>query len=411
MSGAAKAVSDTNVAEPAVKQDSLKVSLVTCFPGPDIYALCGHEAIRIRTADSDSIWNYGLFDFNTHNFAARFALGQTDYMVAGYPFEWFMPEYVARGSRVVEQDLNLTPREARAIRSALRTVSLPPNNTYRYNYVRRNCATEIRDLVDRNTERRIIFTDSVRNDTFRESMRNYHRNYPWYQFGIDLALGPGIDCRISSREEMFAPVDMMQKFATAHFDDGRPVISGSRILYPGRENAVLAPTPWYLTPLFFSFLILAFSAGTVLFKWKTGKSPRWWISAWFAITGATGIVISFLVFFSSHEATGSNMLILWLNPLQLIPAISVWTRQRRLTEIFCWLNIIVVGSLLIIWSFLRQVTAPAVFPLMGATILTAVSFLIGGDATRSSATGGNPGAPAVKKKVTARRRTPKTKKR
>lgn len=408
VSGAAKVASDTTVADSAAPDDSLTVSLVTCFPGPDIYALCGHEGIRIQTAKSDSIWNYGLFDFNTPNFATRFALGQTDYMVAGYPFEWFMPEYVARGSKVVEQVLNLTPQEARDIRAALRTVSLPQNNTYRYNYVRRNCATEIRDLVDTKTRSRIIFTDSVRNDTFRKAMRSYHKNYPWYQFGIDIALGPGIDKRINSHEEMFAPVDMMQKFATAHFDDGRPVVKQTTVIFEGKPDAILPPTPWYLTPLFFASLIFLFSFGVIIYKWKTGKDARWWISLWSAATGIAGCIITFLVFFSSHEATGSNLLILWLNPLQFVPAIAVWTRKRPLTAVFCWLNIVVVGSLLIIWPFLRQVTASAVFPLMGATILTAISFLLHGK-NRSAYT--KPAAAPGRKKPSSSRRQPATKKR
>ena len=84
----------------------------------------------------DSVWNFGIFDFREPNFVYRFVKGETDYMVAGYPFEWFMPEYVARGSRVVEQELNLTQAEAMDMLSRLRTLTLPENRRYRYNYVK-----------------------------------------------------------------------------------------------------------------------------------------------------------------------------------------------------------------------------------------------------------------------------------
>ena len=43
--------------------------------------------------------------------------------------------------------------------------------------------------------------------TFRNIMRHYHANYPWYQFGIDLALGSGIDYELSRREMAFAPAE------------------------------------------------------------------------------------------------------------------------------------------------------------------------------------------------------------
>ena len=60
--------------------DSLAVSLITCEPGPQIYELYGHTAIRIRhmrTGD-DVAFNYGMFNFNAPNFVMRFVLGETD---------------------------------------------------------------------------------------------------------------------------------------------------------------------------------------------------------------------------------------------------------------------------------------------------------------------------------------------
>ena len=46
----------------------LVVSIVTCAPGPDVYELCGHAAVRIRNEKMDSIWNFGIFDFTSPNF-------------------------------------------------------------------------------------------------------------------------------------------------------------------------------------------------------------------------------------------------------------------------------------------------------------------------------------------------------
>ncbi len=54
-------------------EERLQASLITCYPGPEIYELEGHEAIRIRGIDLkgepiDSVWNYGVYDFNAPNF-------------------------------------------------------------------------------------------------------------------------------------------------------------------------------------------------------------------------------------------------------------------------------------------------------------------------------------------------------
>ena len=70
-------------------QDSIRVTLLTCSPGPEVYELYGHTAIR---CESDSlpfregwggsvVFNYGVFDMSKPHFAWHFVLGHTDYMV------------------------------------------------------------------------------------------------------------------------------------------------------------------------------------------------------------------------------------------------------------------------------------------------------------------------------------------
>ena len=171
--------------------EDLTVSIVSCAPGPDVYELCGHAALRIRSESMDSVWNYGIFDFTSPNFIYRFCKGETDYMVYGYQFDRFMPAYVRRGSKVVEQVLDLTQEEARRLRAMLQTESLPENRIYRYNYVRDNCATRPWKRVTQATDRVILLPDTLRFPTFRSEMMHFHRNYPWYNCGIDIVLGSG----------------------------------------------------------------------------------------------------------------------------------------------------------------------------------------------------------------------------
>ena len=223
--------------------DSIRISLITCWPGSAVYELCGHEAVRVRTAGTDSVWNYGTFDFNAPNFVYRFVKGETDYMLTSYPFAWFMPEYIGNGRRVVEQELNLTPEEARRFLQLLRNEALPQNRTYRYNYVLDNCATRIIDRLDEAIGTPVVYTDSVKYGTFRKEMRDFHRDYPWYQFGIDLALGSGLDKPLRGKQEMFVPIDMMERVATAQLPDGRPLCSKTTVLNEGVADATAKLTP------------------------------------------------------------------------------------------------------------------------------------------------------------------------
>lgn len=359
------------------KRDSIVVSLLTAWPGPEVYQLCGHSAIRIRGAEVDSVWNYGVFNFDEPNFVYRFVKGETDYMLVGYPTMWFMPEYLSEGRKVLEQDLNLTQDEAWKLRSLLQTEALPQNRTYRYNYVKDNCATRITDRLAQATDARLIFPDTIAYGTFRREMRAFHRDYPWYQFGIDLALGSGLDRELRANEEMFAPTVMSDRYAKATLSDGRRLVSDTRQLTPDSGHATMPATPWYLTPNFWSaicFILMA--AFSVFMAWKR-RILRWLYCLWFALIGLGGCIIAFLVFASDHEATSPNMLLLWLNPLQLIVAVCVWwPRTHWPVDIMAWYNIVVLGILLIIWPFQLQSANPAFFPLMGATLALSIVYAI-----------------------------------
>lgn len=363
-------------ANPA-KQDSVMVSLLTCWPGPEIYELCGHSAIRVQTSSMDSVWNYGLFNFNEPNFVYRFVKGETDYMVGGENFESFIYPYMRQGRKVVEQRLNLTDDEARKLLEMLRIESLPENRTYRYNYVYDNCATRISQRVAQATGKKIIYPDTLEYGTFRREMRAFHENYPWYQFGIDLALGAGIDVALQPENEMFVPVVMSRRYDAARLADGRPLVKSMDIIFEGSDNAVLSPTPFYLTPLFISWVVFVLIGIGCVIMITRKKLFRWIYCIWFLLCGIGGCVISFLVFISEHEATSPNILIFWLNPLQLIIALGIWWKSWRIpVAAVAWFNIVTMSIMLLMWPFQLQSANPAFFPLIGSSLALSVVYAI-----------------------------------
>lgn len=359
------------------KNRNLTVSLITCYPGEEIYELCGHSAIRVRGEGIDSVWNYGIFDFSQPNFVYRFVKGETDYKGASYPFRWFLPEYVKAGRKVVEQDINFTPQEAERMLEILRESVLPENATYRYNYVKDNCSTRILNHVDSASEVVILYPDTIRYGTFRKEMEAYHEGYPWYQFGIDLALGSGLDVPINSREEMFVPVELERNAESAHFADGRKFIKETRVLNEGKEDATLPPTPWWAAPVLWAWILTAILIlGSVYDIYRTRITYPVY-DAWFFMLGLAGCLIFFLVFISVHEATTPNVLIFWLNPLQFIFVLGLSIRKLRIAADFmAWYNIIAVGLLLVLSPFYTQRLNAAFYPLMLSTFIMASGYAI-----------------------------------
>ena len=97
----------------AMSSDSIRISLLTCAPGTEIYALFGHSAIRYEhpALQRDWVFNYGMFSFSEPNFVMRFVKGETDYQLGVIPYSYFEAEYAERGSSVYQQVLNLTAEE------------------------------------------------------------------------------------------------------------------------------------------------------------------------------------------------------------------------------------------------------------------------------------------------------------
>lgn len=366
----------------AAQAQRLDVSLLTCFPGQEVFELYGHTAIRITDgATMDRVYNFGLFSFNQPHFVYRFVKGETDYAVGGYPTEYFTPEYAGRGSKVVEQRLRLSEQQALWLFNELERLCLPENREYRYNYVLNNCATRPRDLIEQAVGG-LSYPPSEHPDaTYRDIMTHYGRNYPWYQFGIDLALGQGIDRPISVRQQMFAPIILMKEMAGATYKTASGqrvgIVESTSTLVEGSENAVLPPTPFLLSPLFVCWLAFALIAGATVFGVVRRKQMRWLDTVWFTLTGLTGCLVFFLIFISEHEATSPNWLGFWLNPFCLFPAITIWIKSaKKWVYSYHFLNFALVLILLVAWRALPQTANAAFFPLMLCTLARSAGYIV-----------------------------------
>lgn len=198
-----------------IAPDSLRFFFVSVGPGRTFYELEGHSAIAVVEPNGRTwAYNYGIFDFDSPNFLYRFVKGETDYMAVAYPWPRFLAQYAGTGRRIEMAELNLNSEAKANLIEQLNHDTNPLYRTYRYNYVRNNCATRPLRAVE------IAIGDSIQFPpapfeantsepmTFRNIMRHYHTNYPWYQFGIDLALGMEVDLPITRRDATFAPEEL-----------------------------------------------------------------------------------------------------------------------------------------------------------------------------------------------------------
>ena len=306
--------------------DSVDISLLTCSPHEEIYSLYGHSALRyhdLRTGE-DVVFNWGLFNFKAPHFVLRFVFGLTDYELGTTPMPYFCNYYRKWGSSVTEQKLNLTAEEKKAVIQALNDNLQPENRTYRYNFFYDNCSTRPRDIILRSINGKIEY--QLREDffpTYREMVHECVRNHPWAKFGNDILLGVKADQPTNYQQQEFLPHNLMYDFDhTQIYKDGeyRPLVGQRDILVPPGVQIIEEDFP--LTPIQCACILLAITIGISLMDWKRKKRSVWYDIILILMQGLAGCVL-FVMLFSQHPTTSTNLQILLLNPLALgfIPAV------------------------------------------------------------------------------------------
>ena len=357
-----------------------EISLVTCYPGSRNYELYGHTMIRVQIEGQDLLFNYGIFNFKQSGFIYRFVKGDCDYSLAAYPMQYLTQGYEDR--KIVEQVLDLDDAQKVDIISFLWNNVQPENAVYRYGWAYNNCATKPRDIIENAVGGSLEYGNPKRGEaTFRSIMARFDKNYPWQQFGIDMVLGYDLDHKLDYREQMFSPIILMEAMADATQErDGKriPVVKATNILVEGGdEGAVLGPTPMVLTPMFVLTLLLVIVLALTI-KERLGKRHyRWLDSVVFGVYGLVGVLVAFLTFVSSHYGTSSNLHIVWLHPLLLLPAIMEWIkRMRPLVAIIHVVNALLIVLLAAGWYWLPQSGNMALVPMAGISLIRSVNYVI-----------------------------------
>lgn len=359
--------------------DSIQISLLTCAPGDIIYTLFGHSAIRvyIPSADYDMVYNYGIFDFSSDNFIWRFTLGETDYILGKYPFDYFMSEYIATDRAVWEQKIDLDQTEKWKLYTALEENYMPANRVYRYNFFYDNCATRPYHKINEAVGHKLRLTDS--NETtysFRSLIHRYTREYPWSEFGIDLCLGSDADKTVGVYEKIFIPIELMNELEKVS-KTGEVAIGPIETLYEPDEIDENSGLLTYLTPirLFTALLLIIAVVSGLEFK---RRIVYWGIDAiLFPIYGIAGCILCFISFLSVHPTVSPNYILFLFHPFHLIFAPYIIKGEIKGAKIWYHnINFIVLSLFLIGMPLIPQSFSLAIVPLAGILWLRSLNYIL-----------------------------------
>jgi Domain of unknown function (DUF4105) len=197
----------------SIAQDSchLRISLLTCTPGSELYSIFGHSAIRVmdKNAGTDIVYNYGTFDFNDPDFYSKFIKGKLLYYLSQEYYLDFENAYRMDNRGIDEQLLNLDCRQQMEMQQFLFQNLQGDNKYYKYDFLIDNCTTRLRDIIEQKTGRNMKSgtIPEANGMSFRNAIHYYldKGHMYWSKLGIDLLLGRKIDRKMTNREAMFLP--------------------------------------------------------------------------------------------------------------------------------------------------------------------------------------------------------------
>jgi len=353
--------------------NDLKISILTCAYGKEIYAAFGHSAFRVQSNARriDKVYNYGTFNYHQPMFVLKFVRGFLDYAVSGYDYRLFCAEYISEKREVHEQLLNLSPEQAQAVYDFLEWNALEKNRYYKYNFLEDNCATRIRDVLINACGDRIVFPDTTYSFTLRDAIDERIDEMPWFRFGITLLMGLPVDKKATAMTAMFLPDYVYSTVDAASIErDGErlPLVSRSGVVVRADKPVSRTDILTYISPALLLWILLAVWAWFTYKEVKNNTYHSGGDKALLFVLGMFGILLIVMWFFTEHTVTARNMNLLWALPTHVVAAWAVKS-SKPFWKSYYKVSAIITGAMLIFAPVIPQHYDPAFYPILLMTTM------------------------------------------
>ncbi len=313
----------------AIRGARIAISLLTYGPGDEVFERFGHIALAVHdsTTGDDIAFNWGMFDFNQPNFLVNFLTGDTKYWMAGFNTQAFNDLYRRDNRRIRRQVLAFTPVEKAVLFEFVAWNARDENKFYRYDYYRDNCATRIRDAIDRVLLGALkpVLNVPGESHTWRdETARITASDLPTYA-GIEIALGRNADQTLSKWDEAFLPdyfADHLAAFVVHRPDGSRArLVTSDSVIFAADRVPLPTEAPARVAMAALLGLTLAgLIAGLADAKQRTARILLGGaVALWYVVGGVLGTLLLLAGTVTKHAPyMGANLTLLQLHPLMLV---------------------------------------------------------------------------------------------
>ena len=336
-----------------------RVSLITYGPGDDdISSVFGHTEIRIvdPALGIDRDYSYGGFDYRADYFIIKFLRGTLPYFLDVHNLYQVMYYYQQTNRSIREQQLNLSPSQRQRLFADLEENYLPQNRYYRYKFYYDNCATRPRDMIVAACGDSLTIPSRSRmtGKSYRDWMNDYLNERPWYQLGMNLAIGWPANEQTDGWHAMYLPNQVFDQFAQASVRQATgqivPLVQGEQTIFAAQKT-FRQQVPFIFDPdVVFTILGIIVALFTIRRYKVAGKVDRWLDRLLFGVSGFLGWFLLILWIIRDDGVTSWNPTLLFLMPLHL--PLIYWatganaTSRRRTTYFGITALLLILGMLL-----------------------------------------------------------------
>lgn len=340
----------------------LRISLLTCTPGEELYSTFGHSAYRVvdSNAVTDIVYNYGTFNFDDDGFYLKFVRGKLLYYVSAEYFADFKDLYQSTNRGITEQVLNLSAAEKITIRHFLNENLKEENKYYKYDFFFDNCTTRLRDILKKQHDSSFCQKPVMpAGSRFRQAIHQYldKNGKDWSKLGIDILLGLPCDAVMTAEQMQFLPDNLMKSLDSSD----HPMVISSQNLYSITEDKNKNS---FFTPLvvFSILLIVIVLLGFVKNKFVQA-SLQGFDGLFFFSAGLLGIILIFMWTATDHQMCKNNFNLLWAWPTHSIIAFFVSSKKAWVKKYFKFTAVALI-IVLISWFILPQQMNNSLIPLV-----------------------------------------------
>jgi hypothetical protein len=353
-------------AGPPLDDAAPRVVLYTGGPGADVFEAFGHVALCLGPAEgAGDGWcaDYGTAFFT--DFAGLmwgFLRGQAEFQVLTTPEAAVLARLRGADRTIWRQELPLTPEQARAVAWKLREDTRDPKWRYTYDHFRDNCATRVRDIIDRAVGGAWHAATAGRpgpGTSYRDLGRRRFGTHATLLPPVDLLVGRAADAIPDRWESMFMP-DLLRTEAERFFG-----VAPAKVYT--RRGPDLTPDPGWGGRAWFLVLGIVFAVPLAAAR----RFGRWTRAATLgAVVPLTllALIVWGMAVISTLPAIRWNEMLLVLLPFDL--ALVFLPERARRVYALARVGALVLVALLLAAGVLRQpLWAPLFVPLLPMLVL------------------------------------------